>query len=282
MLGLSRSDGTKNCLLAAAGLALSVLLMWLTGGAGSSSAAQVTPVFVPGNPDCQDVRSGLLEAHRRDPVTAGMVQFVDAAGNSQSITVSNIVDGRFFDWSSTLGIDIVIVKGGPNANAYVYDTDVDPAGESFGDTGLHAPINTNNDQPFGLSHISFCYDPDPPTPTVTNTPPPPTPTSTPAPPTATNTPPSTATSAPPTATTTEIETPAPTETSTPTPTETPFSEVEATQAAPTPTRPGDAGALPSTGTGGSAAGRSLLILGALAALGLAAIAASYWQSRRTS
>jgi hypothetical protein len=282
MLSLYRNDRTRASLLAAAGLALSVLLMWLAGGASSSSAAHVTPVFVAGNPDCQDVRSGLLEAHRRDPVTAGTVQFMDAAGNSQSITVSNIVDGRFFDWSSTLGIDVVIVKGGPNANAYVYDADVDPAGESFGDTGLHAPINANNDQPFGLSHISFCYDPDPPTPTATNTPPPPTPTSTPPPPTATNTPPPTATSAPPATPTTETGTPAPTESPTPTPTETPFSEVEATQAAPTPTRSGDVGALPSTGGGGSAAGRSLLILGGLAGLGMAAIAASYWKSRRTS
>ena len=69
-------------------------------------------------------------------------------------TVTVTTDGVNFDWSSTLGMDAVIAKGGPNANAYVYD----PPAESFGDTGLHSPINPNNGQPFGLSHISFCYD----------------------------------------------------------------------------------------------------------------------------
>jgi hypothetical protein len=63
-------------------------------------------------------------------------------------------DGTYFDWSSTLGIDAVIVKGGPNANAYVYD----PPEESFGDSNCSSPINPNTGQPFGLSHIEFCYD----------------------------------------------------------------------------------------------------------------------------
>ncbi|MCI0398418.1 MAG: hypothetical protein L0332_06115 [Chloroflexi bacterium] len=58
------------------------------------------------------------------------------------------------DWSSTFGIDAVIVKGGSNANLYIYD----PPAESFGDSGLHSPINPNNGDPFGLSHVEFCYD----------------------------------------------------------------------------------------------------------------------------
>ena len=63
-------------------------------------------------------------------------------------------DGVYFDWTSTLvGMDAVIVKGGPQANAYVYD----PPAESFGDDGLHSPNNPSGG-PAALSHISFCWD----------------------------------------------------------------------------------------------------------------------------
>jgi hypothetical protein len=48
-------------------------------------------------------------------------------------------------------VDAVIVKGGPNANVYRYS-------EETSDTNLRAPINESNGQPYGLSHISFCYD----------------------------------------------------------------------------------------------------------------------------
>ena len=43
-------------------------------------------------------------------------------------------------------------KTGPNGNLYVYPS------EDTGDTSLHAPINSNNDKYYGLSHLSFCYD----------------------------------------------------------------------------------------------------------------------------
>jgi hypothetical protein len=60
-----------------------------------------------------------------------------------------------FDWSSTFGIDAVIVKGGPSANVYTYNP------ESTGDTNLVTPTNPKNEKPYGLSHISFCFDVDP-------------------------------------------------------------------------------------------------------------------------
>lgn len=54
------------------------------------------------------------------------------------------------------GMDTVIGKGGPNSNLYIYD----PPPESFGDTGLHSPLNPINQEQPSLSHISFCYDLD--------------------------------------------------------------------------------------------------------------------------
>jgi hypothetical protein len=73
------------------------------------------------------------------------------ADSSNTVTVSS-EDGVYFDWSSTLGMDAVIVKGGTDGNVYVYVPEV------YGDTGLHSPINDNNGQPFAISHIEFCYD----------------------------------------------------------------------------------------------------------------------------
>jgi hypothetical protein len=64
------------------------------------------------------------------------------------------VSGLYFDWSSDQGVDIVIVKGGDNASVYRAD-------EARSGVALRAPINPENGQPYGLSHITYCYDPDP-------------------------------------------------------------------------------------------------------------------------
>lgn len=62
-----------------------------------------------------------------------------------SVTISNS-NGTTFDWSATLGIDAVIVKGSNSANVYVYDP------EATADGHLNAPI------PHEVSHIEFCFD----------------------------------------------------------------------------------------------------------------------------
>ena len=112
-------------------------------GIGVASSASVAPVFVEGNPSCADL--GFDFEVKADPPNAG-----DYSNGTLDVTVTR--DGASFDWTSNIGVLAVIAKGGPNANVYHYD----PA--SFGDDDLVAPINASNDQPFGLSHISFCYD----------------------------------------------------------------------------------------------------------------------------
>jgi hypothetical protein len=104
--------------------------------APAASASSVEPVYVAGNPKCPE---GTFVT-KFDPV---------ASGTQKGVTLTKLND-RFFDWTSTVAIDWVIVKGGPNSNVYIYPVD------SFGDTGLHAPMN--GDQPFGLSHVEFCSD----------------------------------------------------------------------------------------------------------------------------
>jgi hypothetical protein len=133
---------------------LAVLTALVAGSLVGTNAAKadegdgpdVTPVFVAGNPSCASL--GYDFEFKVDPPNAGTYN-IDGVN-----TVTVTTDGVNFDWTSTLGMDAVIAKGGPNANAYVYD----PPEESFGDDGLHSPINPSNGQPFGLSHISFCFD----------------------------------------------------------------------------------------------------------------------------
>jgi hypothetical protein len=118
----------------------------------------IVPVYYSGNPTCAD----LGYAHEFKPQNDGGGDF-DGSGDLEdtwefpgdsSNTVHVITDGTYVEWDSTLGIDAVIVKGGPNANSYVYE----PPAESYGDSGLASPINPNTDNPYGLSHVNFCYD----------------------------------------------------------------------------------------------------------------------------
>jgi hypothetical protein len=109
-----------------------------------AGASDVTPIFVAGNPSCTSL--GYAFGFKVDPPNAGTYS-IDGIN-----TVTVTTDGVSFDWSSTLGMDAVISKGGPNANVYVYSP------ERTSDTGLHSPINPSNGNPFGLSHIEFCFD----------------------------------------------------------------------------------------------------------------------------
>ena len=123
-------------------LLLSLLLTY------PAAASHVTPVFVAGNPDCEDLGYDFGFKPQPEPPPSGTYNFPGDTINSVNISS----DGTSFDWTSTLGIDAVIVKGGPNANVYTYSP------EDTSDTGLHSPINPNNDNPFAISHIEFCYD----------------------------------------------------------------------------------------------------------------------------
>lgn len=130
--------------LVAAGTALAATLAF----AGVASAAEPAIQKVDGNPRCASLGGGYTEL-KFDPVAQGRT--------SRSVFTID-VEGRVFDWSSTQGVDAVIVKGGPNANVYRYANEV-TSGE-----GLHAPVNPSNGQFYGLSHISLCYDRDDQTP----------------------------------------------------------------------------------------------------------------------
>lgn len=125
---------------------IAVLILILLVLALPAVAASVEPQVVDGNPNCTALGYAFGFKPQPEPPPSGTYS-IDGIN-----TVTITSDGVNFDWSSTLGMDAVISKGGSNANVYVYSP------ESMGDTGLHSPINPNNGNPFGLSHIEFCYD----------------------------------------------------------------------------------------------------------------------------
>jgi len=115
---------------------------------GSEPGPDVTPQLVDGNKTCQDL--GYAYELKVDPVPAGTYSRTSPDGY---LTVNIITDQTYFDWTSNVGVDAVIAKGGPDENEYVYD----PPAESKGDDGLYAP-DVSSGEPAQLSHISFCYD----------------------------------------------------------------------------------------------------------------------------
>ena len=67
------------------------------------------------NPTCSDLDLGTFSI-KIDPPVSGTF----ALGPLDSVTTTISADGLYVDWTSTMGIDAVIVKGGPAANVYVY------------------------------------------------------------------------------------------------------------------------------------------------------------------
>jgi hypothetical protein len=120
---------------------------------GAASGDGVEPMLVQGNPTCADLakpEESFLE-HKVEPVVNGSYP---SSNGYLTATISDIHDdgnGPLFNWSSTRGVDKVIVKGGPAADAFVYIP------EDTADSSLHAPVNPENGTYFGLSHVSFCY-----------------------------------------------------------------------------------------------------------------------------
>ncbi|MGE0598636.1 MAG: hypothetical protein AB7J35_02260 [Dehalococcoidia bacterium] len=207
----------------------------------NAMAASVPPVTFDGaNPTCDDIEGTLAGGQNWLGVSTNNTPFVGQQLNVGGGTVTiTAISGNplLFSWTSTIGIDAVIVKNAASDhNVYVYAPNA-AAPESFGDTGLGSNVN-----PGSISHAVFCYDvTDPPG----QTPPTNTPTNT-----ATNTPTDTPTNTPtntPTPSVTNvsqtqvIETPTntPTATNTPvasnTPTNTPVATNTATNTPVTPT-----------------------------------------------
>ncbi len=171
-----RGIPTGVLILIAAAIAIGSIAPAIGLGVLSSHQAQaghVSPTPVEGNATCSDFQqSHTWTEFKIDQSILGNKTFSDG---TLSVTISNYT-GTSFDWSSNIGVDAVFVKGG-NVGGFLYLYDP----EENSDTGLTTPNNPSG-EPANISHVSFCYDVEAPTPTPKPTPTPTsTPTSTPAP-----------------------------------------------------------------------------------------------------
>jgi hypothetical protein len=118
------------------GLATASAIGLLAGPA----AAGDEPQLVDGNPRCPAGTTGL----KIEPVKSGT--YTDG---TLRITIDVQAAAKTLAFRSNLGLDEVIVKGGPAASVYAY-------GKGTSGSGLHAPVNASGGWA-GLSHVDFCY-----------------------------------------------------------------------------------------------------------------------------
>src|SRR5215212_8956026 len=89
------------------------------------------------NPDCSNIAGGPYRELKIDDING---PFDDTyTNNLLTVTILNSTS-QFFDWKSDIGVDAVIVKGGPAGDGYVHD----PPNEKTADTKLHPPVDPNN------------------------------------------------------------------------------------------------------------------------------------------
>lgn len=131
----------------------------LNGEGGGTTTHGVHPIRVAGNPDCGDIGSTSEHSVKFDnPTDGGHTDL--ATGVVFNLTIPSEDpgegEGPSFDFEIEGGAALdVIVKGGPDANHYPYESTVGPV---TSDTFLHAPVNPRNNKFHSLSHIEFCYD----------------------------------------------------------------------------------------------------------------------------
>lgn len=119
---------------------------------GVPSGNGITPYVEPVNdPDmyCVDAKTVLATKAKLNQDNPGVYTLLDG-----KITATIYRDGDYtgLNWTSTIPISYVLVKGGPQGgHMYVYNP---PA---YGDTGLYTPVNPSNNKPSAISHVTFYY-----------------------------------------------------------------------------------------------------------------------------
>lgn len=145
--------------------------------AGPQLDAEVAPVEVAGNPNCDDITpplSGFTEVDTNDTPVDGETLNFSVNGTTGSITigfgeidtpeaVGQVLD---FDITGPFAAAAVIVKGGPVnevSGANLYDYRLSMAGQIAADETLHAQLNAMSPSTVDfhdISHVAFCIVPD--------------------------------------------------------------------------------------------------------------------------
>lgn len=125
--------------------------------ASPASAAEVTPDFVEGNPPLA-CPAGAVGFRIDPPVDTTEPVTVGSESGTVIVDFSDDLLEVSFDTTGNLAIRQVTVKGGNNANRYVYDANSTPQSFPDGiamDTGLISPPNMGGNTP-EISHADFC------------------------------------------------------------------------------------------------------------------------------
>jgi hypothetical protein len=118
-------------------------------GVGYTSGNGIVPLLIPGNPaTCTDMGC-----------TGGIVLKIESGfsgthdlGNGKTITITE-TGGNTIAWTSNEDINCIFMKGGNGGDSYCYNPPV------RSDSGLSTPVDTTNNEPKGISHISICHTP---------------------------------------------------------------------------------------------------------------------------
>jgi uncharacterized repeat protein (TIGR01451 family) len=166
MSGADHPAGNRRAIL----LGLSVVTALIVGQAGMLMALARPPADSTGPASADGVQPGIVDTQSSsdDCGLLGFAHGISSAGNGQissgdlrvTVTGYNSPTG-FADWSATVPIQGVYVKGGSSGgNFFDY-----PAGDT-GDRDLHAPRKATGGS-YGLSHLAFCWNDVPLAPDVT-------------------------------------------------------------------------------------------------------------------
>lgn len=156
--------------LVAFGLILSVVTTLAIAAAASANhwpdytGTADSHELVSGNPGlCQQGAGGTSFRIDANDLVAGQ-QY--PSGNPIVEITAVDVEGGTLSWKlvdsvlDQYDMAVVVMKGGPNAEVYHYDSS--GSGLDDSDTGITTPINDNGaapDRPYGISHVDFCLDP---------------------------------------------------------------------------------------------------------------------------
>jgi hypothetical protein len=104
------------------------------------------PVVVAGAPSCKDL-AGLDYS--------AQVKFVSPVNGASADGITLFIETSRVGWYilTEHNVRAIIVKGGPNANVYFLPEGV------FSDGLLTPPSNPKSGKAYGLSYVTFCYDP---------------------------------------------------------------------------------------------------------------------------
>lgn len=146
-------------LLVASVLVGAVALAVVALAAADSTYRGIEPVVVSG----KDLRGKVFDCATYGATKS--VKFDPPVNGASADGITLLVPGPgapgTITWYSDYTVSVVkaaFVKGGQDANAYIYHPETPPA--DYSDTGLHAPFKDNPKRGFHeAGYIMFCYNP---------------------------------------------------------------------------------------------------------------------------